>query len=85
LTIVQWGSVGDEFAAQIRPFLQTSPLAAIREGVDTEELVKGAQKAGGRPAYEMEIAKLVVLLCSPDAGYTTGSVLSANGGMRFST
>jgi len=65
----------------MRPFLQTTPLAAVREGVDSAADVQNVGKTGGRPAYEDEIAGLVALLCSPDAGWSTGSVLCANGGM----
>jgi NAD(P)-dependent dehydrogenase (short-subunit alcohol dehydrogenase family) len=66
------------------PWLQNTPLAAIRDGIDSDELVRRKDAVGGRPASELEIARLVGLLCSPDASFTTGSVLCANGGMRFS-
>lgn len=39
---------------------------------------------GGRPAYPAEVAGVVAMLCSQDAGWTTGSLISANGGMRMS-
>lgn len=41
-------------------------------------------KYGGRPAYPTEVAGVVAMLCSEDAGWTTGSLISANGGMRMS-
>jgi NAD(P)-dependent dehydrogenase (short-subunit alcohol dehydrogenase family) len=78
-----YGAVSPEFVAGNRPFLQNTPLAAVREGVDRENFVKEYDKTGGRPAYEEEVAALVGLLCLPDAGWTTGSVLNANGGMKF--
>ncbi|KAF2809430.1 NAD(P)-binding protein [Mytilinidion resinicola] len=73
-----------EFFDQIRPFLQNTPLAAPRDGIDSKELVEASKKAGGRPAYEEEIAGVVAMLCSPDAAWSTGNVVCANGGFRFS-
>jgi NAD(P)-dependent dehydrogenase (short-subunit alcohol dehydrogenase family) len=67
----------------LSPWLRNTPLAAIREGVDSEQLNRDKALLGGRPATELEIAKLVGLLCSPDAGFSTGSMLNANGGMKF--
>jgi NAD(P)-dependent dehydrogenase (short-subunit alcohol dehydrogenase family) len=78
-----YGSVSAEFVEVNRSFLETTPLASVRPGIDKEEWVRDVAKTGGRPATELEIAKLVGLLCSADASWTTGSVLNANGGMRF--
>jgi NAD(P)-dependent dehydrogenase (short-subunit alcohol dehydrogenase family) len=83
LIVIRYGGVSPEFAARNRPFLQNTPLAAVRDGIDRTEFVKDYEKTGGRPAYEEEVAALVGLLCLPDAGFTTGSVLCANGGMKF--
>jgi NAD(P)-dependent dehydrogenase (short-subunit alcohol dehydrogenase family) len=74
-----------EFQARIKPFLQTTPLAKPRDGIDKTEFVQNIEKTGGRPAYESEVAGLVGLLCSPEASFSTGSVLNANGGMKFSS
>lgn len=41
-------------------------------------------KYGGRPAYATEVAGVVAMLCTEDAAWTTGSLISANGGMRMS-
>jgi 3-oxoacyl-[acyl-carrier protein] reductase len=41
------------------------------------------ERAGGRPAYAGEIAGVVGMLCTPDALWTTGQVICANGGMRM--
>lgn len=79
-----YASNGDDFYNMINPWLKNTPLAPVREGVDKEEFVKAAPKAGGRPAYEEEIAGVVGMLCSPEASWSTGSVVCANGGMRFS-
>lgn len=35
-------------------------------------------------AYESETAGVIAMLCTPDAAYTTGSVISCNGGFKFS-
>jgi NAD(P)-dependent dehydrogenase (short-subunit alcohol dehydrogenase family) len=67
----------------MRPFLENTPLAAYREDTDSAEDMANAKRLGGRPAYDHEVAGLVGLLCLPEAGYTTGSVLCANGGMIF--
>jgi NAD(P)-dependent dehydrogenase (short-subunit alcohol dehydrogenase family) len=73
----------DAFQARMKPFTQTAPLAVVREGIDSEAAIKGAPAAGGRAGYSHEIAGLVVLLCLPEASWTTGSVVCANGGMKF--
>lgn len=73
-----------EFKAMFIPWNSNTPLAAVREGVDVPEFVESARFAGGRPAYLHEIAGVVAMLCSPEAGWTTGSVICANGGMKFS-
>ncbi|KAF2466893.1 NAD(P)-binding protein [Lindgomyces ingoldianus] len=72
------------FVARNKPFIENTPLAAPRKGIDTEEIYEPSTKAGGRPAYSEEIAGVVGMLCMPEAGWTTGSVVCANGGMRFS-
>jgi NAD(P)-dependent dehydrogenase (short-subunit alcohol dehydrogenase family) len=84
LTLPKYDKTSPEFQARIKPFLQTTPLANPRDGIDKPEFVASFEKTGGRPAYEYEIAGLVGLLCSPEASFTTGSVLNANGGMKFS-
>jgi hypothetical protein len=38
-----------------------------------------------KQAYEHETAGVIAMLCTPDAAYTTGSVISCNGGFKFST
>ncbi|KAI4677139.1 uncharacterized protein J4E88_006946 [Alternaria novae-zelandiae] len=57
-----------------------APLAATREGIDSEETIAAAKDLGGRPAYLEEIAGVVGLLCMPEAGWVTGQVIGANGG-----
>ena len=78
-----YGATGPVFQQRMKPFMQTAPLQRIREGIDDEKFVKDADVAGGRPAYDHEIAGVVAMLCSNDSGWTTGSVISANGGLKF--
>ncbi|MCJ1476664.1 hypothetical protein MMC13_005332 [Lambiella insularis] len=76
---------GTEFEKANKPFVQNTPLAKVRPEVDGEELVKYAEAAGGRPAFDHEIAGIVGMLCTADGGWCTGSVVCANGGLKFST
>lgn len=57
-----------------------APLAATREGVDSEQTIAAAKPMGGRPAYLEEVAGIVGLLCMPEAGWITGQVIGSNGG-----
>ncbi|KAF2183326.1 NAD(P)-binding protein [Zopfia rhizophila CBS 207.26] len=72
------------FQQRNKPFIENTPLAVPREGIDTPEIYEPATKSGGRPAYSEEIAGIVGILCSPEASWSTGSVVCANGGMKFS-
>ncbi|KAH8820757.1 hypothetical protein F5884DRAFT_816469 [Xylogone sp. PMI_703] len=60
-----------------------TPLSKIND-LDTDEVKRMGEELGGRAAYDWEVAGTVGMLCSPDARWTTGSVISANGGLRFS-
>ncbi|OSS51949.1 hypothetical protein B5807_03937 [Epicoccum nigrum] len=82
-TDMYWGN-DEKFIAQNKPFIETTPLAAPRKGIDEERIYEASQGAGGRPAYSEEVAGVVAMLCLPEAGWTTGSVICANGGMKFS-
>ena len=72
-----------DFQQHNTPFLQATPLATPRREIDPDEVYQPALTAGGRPAYEDEVAGIVSMLCSEEAGWTTGSVVCANGGMKF--
>lgn len=61
-----------------------TPLAGAREW-DTDEVQAFAKRWGGRPAYVEEIAGVVAIICNPESGWMTGSMVSANGGLCFST
>ncbi|CAG9994396.1 unnamed protein product [Clonostachys byssicola] len=80
-------AAGEKFWKQMEPFQLACPLSAVREGVDDPKLVKLAveKMAGRRPAYWSEIAAVVGMLCGPDSAWTTGSVICANGGLKFQT
>lgn len=79
-----YDKTGEDFRAQLKPFIQNAPLQAVREGIDEERFVKDNDRAGGRPAYPVEIAGIVTMLCGEDSGWCTGSVVCANGGFKFS-
>lgn len=70
---------------QMKPFIQSAPLQKVRKGIDDDKYVQDEEHAGGRPAYGHEIAGVVAMLCSEDAAWCTGSVVCANGGLKFST
>ncbi|MCJ1243423.1 hypothetical protein MMC30_000620 [Trapelia coarctata] len=75
---------GSKFESVNRPYVMGTPLAKVRPEIDGEELVKYAEQAGGRPAYDYEVAGIVGMLCTADAAWCTGSVVCANGGYKFS-
>lgn len=79
-----YGGTRADFQMQMKPYIQNAPLQAVRPGVDDEEFVRDADKVGGRPAYDHEVAGVVAMLCSQDAAWCTGSVVCANGGFKFS-
>ncbi len=70
-----------EFLEGIRGWVAHTPLMRAREGVDSEEEVAGARESGGRPARVREVAGIVGMLCGEEAGWCTGQVVCANGGM----
>ncbi|KAF7188854.1 L-xylulose reductase [Pseudocercospora fuligena] len=79
-----YGATSQEFQAKMAGWTRNTPLAAIRPEVDRKDLVEGAENAGGRPAYDFEVAGVVAMLCTPDSAWCTGSVVCANGGFKFS-
>jgi NAD(P)-dependent dehydrogenase (short-subunit alcohol dehydrogenase family) len=75
-------STDDDFVAQNKPFIENTPLATPRKDFDGD-MYEPSLKVGGRPAYSEEVAGVIGMLCLPEAGWTTGSVVCANGGMVF--
>ncbi|CAG7934918.1 unnamed protein product [Penicillium salamii] len=61
-----------------------TPLASVRDDLDTPEIQDTGKRFGGRAAYPEEIAGLVAGVCHPEFGWCTGSIISANGGLSFS-
>jgi 3-oxoacyl-[acyl-carrier protein] reductase len=64
-------------------FYPLTPLSGVREW-DSDEMKALGEKYGGRVAYPEEIAGMVGMICSPESGWMTGSLVSANGGQWFS-
>jgi len=80
-----YAGVDEDFETKNKPFVMNAPLQRARKGIDSDDLVAYGEKWGGRPAYDHEIAGVVGMLCSPESGWCTGSVVCANGGFKFST
>jgi NAD(P)-dependent dehydrogenase (short-subunit alcohol dehydrogenase family) len=79
-----YSTTSPEFQKRIKPFIEHTPLMRERKGIDEENIVEAAKVSGGRGAYASEIAGVVGMLCSAESGWSTGSVVNANGGMTFS-
>lgn len=80
-----YGATSPEFQKKMSHWTTNAPLAAIRPSLDRQDLVDGAENAGGRPAYDTEVAGVIAMLCTADAAWCTGSTICANGGFKFST
>ncbi|KAL6874999.1 hypothetical protein J3F83DRAFT_535431 [Trichoderma novae-zelandiae] len=93
-----WGDMyaeaGPTFWRRNQPFVDAAPLMAYggeaevlrKAGADADRfdrLVR-EQMGGRRPGFADEIAGTVDMLCTQESGWTTGSVVCANGGMRMS-
>ncbi|KAF2999660.1 L-xylo-3-hexulose reductase [Curvularia kusanoi] len=94
-----WGDMyekaGPTFWNINQPYVDVAPLAAHTDqhkglplqGEEKErfdDVVKGSMNCR-RPGLTDEIAGTIDMMCSAEAGWTTGSVVCANGGMRMST
>lgn len=73
----------DDIKQQLGLWNPLTPLVAVRDS-DGPEVQELGKKFGGRAAYPEEISDLVSMICSPESGWMTGSVVSANGGLSFS-
>lgn len=69
-----------EMAHVVFPLLSNAPLSAVRQGIDSEEVVEAAKDLGGRPAYVDEAASIVSMICGSESAWMTGSCVSATGG-----
>ncbi|KAL1302644.1 hypothetical protein AAFC00_003012 [Neodothiora populina] len=79
-----YGGTTEEFQTRMGYYMRNTPLAAVRDDVDSEVFVRDKEKNGGRPAYDYEIAGVIGMLCSAESAWCTGSVVCANGGFKFS-
>ncbi|KAK8919539.1 putative short-chain dehydrogenase [Metarhizium anisopliae] len=93
-----WGDMyaqaGGAFWSINQPYVDAAPLAAYHGdrdvldavGDDAARFDKTVREgmAGRRPGLTGEIAGTIDMLCSEEAGWTTGSVVCANGGMKMS-
>ncbi|KND90544.1 putative oxidoreductase [Tolypocladium ophioglossoides CBS 100239] len=94
-----WGDLyaaaGPAFWRINQPYVDAAPLAgyagerAVLDMVgpdDAERFDRTVREGmgGRRPGFTGEIAGTVDMLCSAEAGWTTGSVICANGGMKMS-
>ncbi|RDH27150.1 UPF0261-domain-containing protein [Aspergillus welwitschiae] len=86
-------ATGEEFWKQMQGFQDNTPLSKLVDGEEAvEELLSEEQKrlirekmGGRRPAFTREIAGVVGMLCTEDGAWCTGSVVCANGGLKFTT
>lgn len=93
-----WGDMyaeaGPTFWKINQPYVDAAPLAAYEgeedvlkaAGDDAERFDKTVRQGmgGRRPAFTGEIAGTIDMLCTEESGWTTGSVVCANGGMKMS-
>ena len=93
-----WGDMysqaGEEFWKVNQKYVDSAPLMSYtgddatraKAGGDPAEYDKIVRQGMGgmRPGFTDEIAGVVGMLCSAEAGWTTGSVVCANGGMKMS-
>ncbi|KAH6605693.1 hypothetical protein Trco_004846 [Trichoderma cornu-damae] len=92
-----WGDMyaeaGPSFWARNQPYVDAAPLAAYsgeahvlaKAGGEADKFDRLVRQAmgGRRPGFADEIAGTVDMLCTEESGWTTGSVVCANGGMRM--
>ncbi|RGP79152.1 3-oxoacyl-acyl-carrier reductase [Fusarium longipes] len=93
-----WGDMyaaaGQTFWNINQPYVDVAPLAQYdgepevlaMAGPDAERFHRTVSESMGnrRPGFTTEIAGTIDMLCSEESGWTTGSVICANGGMKMS-
>lgn len=79
-----YGGVDKDFEKIMVGWLQNTPGSQVSKERDGEDIYNRFAAKGGRPASVDEIAGVVSMLCSPESGWCTGSVICANGGMKMS-
>ncbi|RAL11555.1 SDR family NAD(P)-dependent oxidoreductase [Aspergillus homomorphus CBS 101889] len=85
-------ATGEEFWKQMQGFQDATPLSKMLEDDKQLDALSEEQKrlirekmGGRRPGFTGEVAGVVGMLCTEDAGWCTGSVVCANGGLKFTT
>lgn len=74
---------GGELGQEVKELMDDNTADRDAELKRFDTLVR--DKMGGkRPGFTSEIAGTIDMLCSAEAGWTTGSVVCANGGMKMS-
>lgn len=93
-----WGDMyaqaGEKFWKNNQKYVDAAPLTAYKGDDETKARVEGdpaefdkiVKEGMGsrRPGFTEEVAGTIGMLCSAEAGWTTGSVVCANGGMKMS-
>ncbi|KAI6781001.1 L-xylo-3-hexulose reductase [Emericellopsis cladophorae] len=95
-----WGDMyaeaGETFWKINQPYVDAAPLAEYDGEEDVLAQLNGHAErerfdkivregmGGRRPGFTKEIAGTIDMLCSEESGWTTGSVICANGGMKMS-
>ena len=93
-----WGDMysqaGKKFWDVNQKYVDSAPLMTYQGDDKTKEKAGGDPAdydkivnegmGGKRPGFTDEVAGVVGMLCSAEAGWTTGSVICANGGMKMS-
>ncbi|KAM0341392.1 hypothetical protein ACHAPU_010035 [Fusarium lateritium] len=93
-----WGDMyaaaGQTFWDINQPYVDVAPLAQYNgepevlamAGSDAQRFDRTVRESMGnrRPGFTAEIAGTIDMLCSEESGWTTGSVVCSNGGMKMS-
>jgi 3-oxoacyl-[acyl-carrier protein] reductase len=82
--IFRFIGTSEDFQLQMKPLQQLTPLVQLSEAEKKgayKDRVEFCEHYGGRLGKPEEVAGIVGMLCSAEAGYCTGQVVCANGGM----
>ena len=74
-----------DFRAKLAPMVEMTPLAGMDQEKYGQQFLKEWGPMRGRPAFPEEVAGVVGMLCSAESGWCTGSVICANGGLKFTS